>query len=135
MNGTPTDRRRIRSEDCDIAVEMQLCHVADILDLDALVLADDMGRPISSVGNSELGELLAAMVMWTGFSGDVDEFTVDAIREHDPTIEESHIRSLTVEIPGDAEKLQLVALGRSIVTSIGLAHAAAGIRRIRAKKN
>ena len=129
------ERRRIRSDDRDIAVEMQLSHVADVLNLDALVLADDMGRPLSAIGNSELGELLAAMVMWTGFSGEVDEFTVEAIREHDPTAERSHIRSVTVELPGQTKRFQLVALGRSIVTSIGLAHAVAGLRRIHARGN
>ena len=134
MNPTPTERRRIRSDDPDIAVELQLSHVADVLNLDALVLADDMGQPVSGVGDSELGELLAAMVMWTGFSSDVDPFTVEQIQEQDPSFEPVHIQSVTVDI-GNQERLQLVALGRSIVTSIGLAHAAEGIRRIRQARN
>lgn len=134
MKPASRERRRIRSDDPDIAVELQLSHVADVLNLDALVLADDMGQPISGVGDSELGELLAAMVMWTGFSSEVDPFTVEQIQEHDPTIEPDHIQVVTVDI-GEQQRLQLVALGRSIVTSIGLAHAADGIRRIRSPRN
>ena len=135
MRNISRERRRIRSEDRDIAVEMQLSHVVDVLNLDALVLANDMGRALSRLGDSEVGELLAAMVMWTGFSSDVDEFTVEAIQERDPTVEKRHIRSVTIDLPERDGQLQLVALGRSIVTSIGLAHAAAGIRRIHAKRH
>ncbi len=129
------DRRRIRSDEPDIAVEMQLSHVAHVLGLDALVLADDMGQAVSRIGDSEIGELLAAMVLWSSVSGEVDELTVEALRERDPTIERTHVTRVAVDIPGQANRLELVALGRSIVTSIGLAHAAEGIRRIRAKRS
>lgn len=130
-----TDRRRIRSDEPDIAVDMQLSHVADVLNLDAIVLADDMGTALSRIGDSEIGELLAAMVMWSSVTGEVDELTIDALREHDPTVERSHVARVVVDIPGEGNRLELVALGRSLVTSIGLAHAAEGIRRIRAKRS
>jgi hypothetical protein len=131
----PLDRRRIRSDEPDIAVDMQLSHIAHVLNLDALVLADDMGQAVSQIGDTEIGELLAAMVMWSSVTGEVDELTIEALQERDPTIKRTHVTRVSVDIPGEANRLELVALGRSIVTSIGLAHAAEGIRRIRTKRN
>lgn len=125
------DRRKVRSDDPEIATNLQLAHVADTLDLRALVLADDFGRQVAGVGSAEIGEVLATLAMWAEFNGgSVDEFTLDHLRAHDPEAAPDHVISQPVEFPGQDSRLRLIAFGRSMVASIGVAHAARGIERI-----
>ena len=131
MTDRTKDRRKIRSDAFEIAVDLQLSHVAHVLDLRALILADDFGRKIAGVGDPDLGEVLSALGMWIEFNGgEVDDFTLEAIQERDPSFGSEHVVTQAIDLPGSDMKLQLIALGRSIVASIGVSHAAQGIVRI-----
>lgn len=134
MSDEQKDRRVRRSDDPDQAIQYQLDHAAERLDLRALVLADDFGAQLAAVGDRDLNEVLSALAMWAEFNGgSVDEFTMESLRDHDPAVEADQVVTIPVAAPGDAARMQLIALGRSIVASIEVARAAEGIERIRAK--
>ncbi len=133
MSKRDDDRRKIRSTHRDLAVEMQIAHVADVLGLDALVLANEFGQPLAGVGSPDVTEVLASLGMWAEFNdGDIDELTFELLSHRSPDFREEHVTTQEIKLPMGGETLHLIALGRSICASIGLAHAAQGITRIHA---
>jgi|GEM_PF-4081930 len=69
-------RRRNRSSLHREAVGHQLNHVAETLQLDAIVLADDLGRPLAHAGDPQLASMLAELALWSAPAADeLDEAT------------------------------------------------------------
>ncbi|HEX6240734.1 MAG TPA: hypothetical protein VFZ61_07570 [Polyangiales bacterium] len=68
------DRRRIRSSDPQQALSLQLSHVRDEAQLDALVLASPEGLPIAHAGDLDLCSELAALapLLSTGQAANAD---------------------------------------------------------------
>ncbi len=122
------DRRSQRSPDARAALQLQLEHVARIVEFDAVVLADDLGRPIVAAGDPEMSSWLADAAMWCdmyGASGD------PLLRERVEALDgdERAMYTAQCEVGGNG-LLHLLALGRSAVGDIALLHAARGIERI-----
>ena len=123
------ERRRRRAKTPTEAMTFQLRHVADILSLDAIVLADDLGMPIASAGDPAITRMLADSAMWSAFSEDaVDEVSLETLRESRPDVEREHLSCRTVSI--ESQKFSLLACGRSTGRHIGMEHAATGVERI-----
>lgn len=124
-------RRRQRSSHQREAIAHQLTHVAQTLALDAIVLADDLGRPLAHAGNAELSALLAEMALWAdpGDAAALDEGTMLRVRAAYPELEKHHIVADSVEVPG-AAGTRVIAAGRSFARRIGVEHAIGGIERI-----
>jgi len=126
-----TERRQQRSHLPHVAMSLQLSHVAARLNLDAIVLADDLGLPLASTGDPELTELLAEASMWTSSdSTGVDWYTsawleAMALDQHNVTI-------TSRLIPHQESYWRVTAVGPFAVTSDGLEHAVKGIKRIAA---
>ena len=124
-------RRQQRSHLPHVAMSLQLRHVADRLNLDAIVLADDLGLPLASSGDLQLTELLAEASMWTSSdSTGVDWYTsawleAMALDEHNVTI-------ASRLIPHQNSFWRVTAVGPISVTCDGLEHAVKGIKRIAA---
>ena len=132
MADDDADRRKRRSEDPVEAVDLQLEAAARDLQLEALVLADDVGRPLAQAGERSVTDVLASLAMWAEFNGGrVDELTLATLRTYDPTVDPGHVATHEVSVGGGAERLRLVALGRSLVRSMQLSRAASGVARIR----
>jgi len=126
-----TERRRVRSNDLDEAIQLQLRHVAEVMSFEAIVLTDDLGIPKVRIGNGELTELLAGSAMWARFSDmGVDAYLLDRLQDIDPSRHAGHVHSEEMTI-GDTQYC-LLAVGPSHVGGVGVEHAATGVRRIHA---
>lgn len=127
----PNERRQRRSAYVPHAVRFQLQHILEVLDLEAIVLADDLGFPIARAGNAELAELLAGAAMWTDRHGPtVDDTTEDELRRRFPRFRDYEIASRVIDLPGPSSFFRLTAIGHSCARHTGLEHAERGIRRI-----
>lgn len=122
------DRREQRSADARAALQFQLEHVARVVEFDAVVLADDLGRPIVSAGDPEVSTWLADAAMWADVYGTQGD---PVLRERVEALEgeERAMYAAQCRVGGDG-LLRLLALGRSVVGDIALLHAARGIERI-----
>ena len=120
-------RRLRRSESRHEAIGHHLCSVREEYELDAIVVADDMGRPLVQVGDAKLSQLLADSVMWS--TDGVDAWTLHEIRNCYPDLDEQSIVSRGVAVPG-ATGVRVVGAGRSRSRHQALDHAAAGVDRI-----
>ncbi len=58
--GTETERRRARSDDTEIALDLQLAAIVTKLEVDVLVVADLDGAPVASAGDVDEAIELAA---------------------------------------------------------------------------
>ncbi len=126
-NAVPPCRRQRRAEPGPAAVRYQLQQVAEGLSLDAIVLADDLGRVLAQAGNPRLSHLLADAAMWA-MQG-VDDFTIERVQHNYPDIEPNDLVAESVAVPG-ADGTRLIAAGKSFALRVGVEHAIAGIRRI-----
>jgi hypothetical protein len=108
-------------------VRYQLLQVAEGLSLDAIVLADDLGRVLAQAGNPQLSNLLADSAMWS--TQGMDEFTVEQVQDRYPDIARDDLVSEIVKVPG-ADGTRLIAAGKSFALRVGVEHAISGIRRI-----
>jgi len=108
-------------------VRYQLQQVAEGLSLDAIVLADDLGRVLAHAGNPRLSHLLADAAMWS-MEG-LDEFTVERVQHNYPDIERNDLVAENIVVPG-ADGTRIIAAGKSFALRVGVEHAIAGIRRI-----
>ena len=129
---TPTaeqgeNRRRRRAKSGPIAVELQLRQVAEGLALDAIVLADDLGRVLAHAGSLELSRVLANSAMWAPEG--VDGFTIEHARHRCPNLEPDDVVAESVDVPG-ADGAKLIAAGKSFALRTGVDHAIDGIKRI-----
>lgn len=125
------DRRGTRSTDRARAMQLQLDYVRDALELDAMVLADDLGLPVAASGDQELAGLLAEAALWTGPDDEtLDPMTLEQIRSHHPGVKDNEVAWQFVDVPGLDGLCRLVATGRSAVRLVGIQHASNGIRRI-----
>ena len=123
-------RRRNRSLLHREAVGHQLSHVAETLSLDAIVLADDLGRPLAHAGDAELSGLLAESAMWTMPDDDsLDEATMARIRVLYPDLENRHFVTRPIALNGEFGT-RVIAAGKSFARRIGVDQAALGIERI-----
>lgn len=123
----PPCRRQRRAEPGPEAVRFQLQQVAEGLSLDAIVLADDLGRVLAQAGNPQLSHLLADAAMWS-MQG-VDDFTIERVQHRYPDIEPGDLVAESVAVPG-ADGTRLIAAGKSFALRVGVEHAIEGIRRI-----
>ena len=125
------DRRFRRSDNRFEAMQMQLDYIREALSLDAVVLADDLGTPIASSGNSDLASLLAVASMWTSPDDDrLDPITLELIRSTFPAVQDNEVAWQFMELSGQAGVCRLVATGRSQVRMVGVQHATDGLQRI-----
>jgi len=123
-------RRRNRSSLHRLAVAHQLAHVAETLSLDAIVLADDLGRPLAHAGNPELSSLLAEMAMWSMPSEDeLDESTLRRVRALYPDLESRHFVARRIYLNG-AIGTRIIAAGKSLARQVGVDQAVRGVERI-----
>lgn len=119
--GQPNERRQARSSDPQQALSLQLSHVRDEAQLDALVLASADGLPIAHAGDDELCWELAAVAPLLS-SGQA------------PAIEQGLVFVRAVNVDGEA--LYLASCGDDLqsLTPAGvdrwLLEATAGVRRI-----
>jgi hypothetical protein len=120
-------RRRHRGKSPQEAVECQLHRVAEGLSLDAIVLADDLGRILVRAGNPVLAGLLAGSAMWSATG--IDALTVDQVRHRYPQIDVDDMVSEPVFVPG-ADGARLIAAGKTIGLHAAVDHAITGIMRI-----
>lgn len=136
MDTRAQNRRRLRSRDQLTAIDLQLSHVASVLDLDAIVLADDLGTTISCAGDKSLADPLAAASMWAHFgAATVGRFVVDdgwlaELHARRPELRASLFATDFVTLDATQGPLALVGMGRSVVTGVGVSHAARGVARI-----
>ena len=125
------DRRAERSEDRDHAMQLQLDYVRETLDLDAMVLADDLGLPVISSGDAGLAALLAEAALWAGPNDEtLDPMTLDEIRRAYPDVRDNAVAWQFVSVPGLDGLCRVVASGSSTVRFVGIQHASAGLQRI-----
>jgi hypothetical protein len=125
------DRRAARSEDRGVAMQMQLDYVRDALELDAMVLADDLGMPVVASGDRQLAERLAEAALWTGPDDEaLDPMTLEQIRSDYPWVRDNAVAWQFVDVPGVSGLCRLVATGSSTVRFVGIQHASAGLQRI-----
>lgn len=123
-------RRRNRSSLHREAVGHQLNHVAETLQLDAIVLADDLGRPLAHAGDPQLASMLAELALWSAPAADeLDEATLTRIRALYPDLENRHVVAKRIALTG-ARGTRVIAAGRSFARGIGVDQAVNGIRRI-----
>jgi len=71
LEGVGPCRRQRRAESGPKAVRYQLQKVAEGLSLDAIVLADDLGRVLAHAGSTQLSQMLASAAIITTI-GDLD---------------------------------------------------------------
>ncbi|MEL6177488.1 MAG: hypothetical protein AAFS10_00975 [Myxococcota bacterium] len=128
----PTADRRStnRSNLAPEAMRLQLERVADVLELDVIVLADELGYPIAQAGDSELAKALANAAMWSPGSNDVDPLVWRHVTQLAPHLEPSNVVSCTLRLAGMTTDCQLLAIGRSKARTVGLLYAASGLDRI-----
>ena len=127
----PHARRQRRSAYVPHAVMFQLQHVLEVLELEAIVLADDLGLPVAKAGNEDLAELLADSAMWTDRHGPmIDTATREELQRRYPRFRDYEVASRVIDLPGPSSFFRLTAIGRSCVRYTGLEHAERGIRRI-----
>lgn len=126
-----TERRRLRSNDLDEALHLQLTHVAEVMSFDAIVLTDDLGIPKIRVGDAELTDMLAGSAMWALFSDmGIDDYLLERLQDIVPTRHAGHVHSEFLELNGTS--YCLLAVGPSHVGGVGVEHAASGVERIHA---
>lgn len=123
-------RRRNRSSLHREAVAHQLSHVAATLGLDAIVLADDLGRPLAHAGDPQLASLMAELALWSEPGADaLDESTLARIGALYPDLEHRHVVARRIALTG-ACGARVIAAGKSFARGIGVDQAVSGIRRI-----
>jgi len=112
-------------------MRLQLDYVREALSLDALVLADDLGTPIASSGDTELASLLAVASMWTSPEDEsMDPITLDLIRSTYPAVRDNEVAWQFIKLLGQEGLCRIVATGRSAVRMVGIEHASVGLQRI-----
>ena len=125
------ERRKRRSVNAKEAIAHQLDYVVKALELDAMVLADELGFPIAWAGDPDLAALLADAAMWTGpQERTLDAMTLEHIQTRFPHVQTHEIFFKSVRVPGQQDECKLIATGRSAVRGVGVEHASDGIKRI-----
>ncbi len=100
MNERRTNRGTTPSE----AVSLQLRHVANVLNLDAIVLADEMGSRVAHAGDPRAARLLAEGAMFSAYgSSSIDDVTLESLQQHYPGVRSYHIVSHRLQISGQSE--------------------------------
>ena len=125
------ERRNHRGTTPAEAVSLQLRHVAEVLELDAIVLADEMGSRVAHAGDATAARMLADGAMFSAYGKDsIDEITLESLKERYPGVRSYHVVSHRLQISGQNESFMVFALGRSAGRAVGLQHAVQGITRI-----
>lgn len=125
------ERRRRRSDNTAEALAFQLQHVAEVLELNAIVLTDDLGQVLARAGDAFLCNILADSVMWSDEDdAPLDEMTVEWLAQHAPDLDPSFVVRERLDIPGASDSARVLAIGRSWGRGAGVEHACEGVVRI-----
>lgn len=125
------ERRARRSNVAGEAIGMQLQYLVELLNLDAILLADDLGLPISYAGNPQLADLLGQNVMWTTPRGPgIDPLSMSEIEMGFPHLVKEEIISHDLALPGMDSACRVIAAGKSLACGEAVQHAASSIQRI-----
>ena len=131
LNSSEGCRRARRAEVPRQAMRYQLLQIVEELGLEAMVLADDLGRLLVQAGDPALGQVLAESAMWFEFAegGEADELTVRRLQQLRPELQQRHVvaRPVAVEVGGAAH---VIGVGASELRVGGVERAARGIARI-----
>ncbi|NLY94160.1 MAG: hypothetical protein GXY23_09025 [Myxococcales bacterium] len=120
MKSVPTERRQRRSQESAIALRYQLEHSREKGRLKALVVTDESGLLVASVGAEKVCEELGAMAPVFGRT-----FTAPSDL---PTLEGGEIAIRTLRACG--ESFYLAALGGGVARDAILESTRAGVSRI-----
>ena len=124
-------RRRRRGRTAQEALTYQLLHVAEVLGLDAIVIADELGMPVAQAGDPEVSNILANSAMWAQFTNDdIDDISFEALSGQMPEVQKFHVVSIPINLPHVEGTSRLLLVGHSDGRSAGAEHAARGIGRI-----
>jgi len=127
-------RSQTRSQIAPEAMKRQLERVVAVLDLDAIVLADELGFPIVKAGDPELAGVLASAAMWSSHRRragcNIDPLVFEQLQEIAPHLTEQDVVSCPLALPGLASATRLLAIGTSPARMVGLLYAASGLDRI-----
>jgi hypothetical protein len=130
MDDDSRNRRRCRSPEPKQAVTYQFERVVDVVASEAIVLCDQRGRPLSSVGSGQLCRMLSQSVPAI-FTGDATrEVQLKALEIVRPNLDWSHIAIRPIAIPFKRNKLFVASISESTFNQAGVHHAGDGVRRI-----
>ncbi|MBH22965.1 MAG: hypothetical protein CMH57_00630 [Myxococcales bacterium] len=133
----PERRAQTRSQIAPEAMQLQLERVARVLDLEAIVLADDLGYPVVKAGDPDLADVLASAAMWSSHRRragcNVDPLIFEQLKALAPHLTEQDVVSCPLDLPGLGSATRLLAIGTSPARMVGLLYAASGLDRIAAQ--
>lgn len=126
-----TERRYRRSEDVTQALAFQCAHVQQHLDLQALVVADDVGDRWVGAGDRTLCRLLSrsANDLAVGSLANAS-YRFKVLHSVSPELTPGHLTTFTLKVPGRKSLLHVAGVGASVARADGVVTTADGTRRI-----
>lgn len=120
-------RRQRRALTAPMAVGYQLLHLMEELGLRAIVVADDLGRPLVQAGDRAITSILADTAMWSAYATHgVDALMVRRLRTWYPDILPTHVAAMPLGIAGAT----VLAVGTHATSRDAVDRAREGIARI-----
>ena len=126
------ERRHRRSHVREEALRLQLEYVKERLALAAIVLCDDLGEVVASVGADEMVESLAVQAPWLAATPEWElHNAITYLWRSFPGLKKNHVALRPVQLePDDGPPLILAGVGHSAHLEQWVDHAADGVRRI-----
>jgi hypothetical protein len=124
------NRRGRRSPEPGLAVGFQFERVYDVVGAEAIVLCDDKGHKLKSVGDPQLCRMLARSTptIWAGAA--TREVTLKGMELIRPYLDWTDIAIQPIQVPQRQSKLYVASVSESTFNEAGAHHARQGVRRI-----